>query len=214
MADVVPGPLGGEVGEQLGGVELAHPVVGVRPHHAVLGVLERLARRRRGPRVVTGGTVLPRRQRRARRVATARWRWARPSAPRSTRRPVRRTTSRSPSPSRSSTRSTRSTRSSASRPTSYEMWALTYDYLISYSMEDMSPEPGARRVVGDLRGRPDLDLHIRDGVDVVRRRAADRRRHRLHLQPDHRRRPRGGTWGVVPDLGRDGRRLPTTRPSC
>ena len=25
---------------------------------------------------------------------------------------------------------------------SYEMWALTYDYLISYSMEDMSPEPG------------------------------------------------------------------------
>ena len=26
--------------------------------------------------------------------------------------------------------------------TSYEMWALTYDYLISYSMTDMSPEPG------------------------------------------------------------------------
>lgn len=25
---------------------------------------------------------------------------------------------------------------------SYEMWALTYDYLITYSMEDMSPEPG------------------------------------------------------------------------
>ena len=25
---------------------------------------------------------------------------------------------------------------------SYEMWALTYDYLISYSMEDMSPQPG------------------------------------------------------------------------
>jgi peptide/nickel transport system substrate-binding protein len=25
---------------------------------------------------------------------------------------------------------------------SYEMWALTYDYMISYSMEDMSPEPG------------------------------------------------------------------------
>jgi peptide/nickel transport system substrate-binding protein len=25
---------------------------------------------------------------------------------------------------------------------SFEMWALTYDYLISYSMEDMSPQPG------------------------------------------------------------------------
>lgn len=25
---------------------------------------------------------------------------------------------------------------------SFEMWALTYDYMISYSMEDMSPEPG------------------------------------------------------------------------
>ncbi len=28
------------------------------------------------------------------------------------------------------------------KATSFEMWALTYDYLISYSMEDMSPEPG------------------------------------------------------------------------
>src|SRR5215217_404340 len=26
--------------------------------------------------------------------------------------------------------------------TSFEMWALTYDYLISYAMEDMAPEPG------------------------------------------------------------------------
>ena len=39
-----------------------------------------------------------------------------------------------------------------------------YDYLIGYSMEDMSPEPGAGHRVGDLRGRADLDLHIRDGV--------------------------------------------------
>ncbi|MGB0100499.1 MAG: ABC transporter substrate-binding protein, partial [Nocardioides sp.] len=28
------------------------------------------------------------------------------------------------------------------KATSFEMWALTYDYLISYSMDDMSPEPG------------------------------------------------------------------------
>ncbi len=25
---------------------------------------------------------------------------------------------------------------------SYEMWALTYDYMIHYSMKDMSPKPG------------------------------------------------------------------------
>ncbi|RYJ00425.1 MAG: ABC transporter substrate-binding protein, partial [Actinomycetales bacterium] len=27
------------------------------------------------------------------------------------------------------------------KATSFEMWALTYDYLIGYSMEDMSPQP-------------------------------------------------------------------------
>ena len=55
------------------------------------------------------------------------------------------------------------------------MWALTYDYLISYSMEDMSPEPGAGHRVGDLRRRAHLDLHDPRRRDVVRRRAADRR---------------------------------------
>ena len=38
---------------------------------------------------------------------------------------------------------------------------------------------------------------------MVRRRAADRRRHRLHLQPDPRRRPRGRQLGHLPDVGRD-----------
>ena len=42
---------------------------------------------------------------------------------------------------------------------SYEMWALTYDYLVGYSMDDMSPEPSAWPRLGDLRGRTDLDLH-------------------------------------------------------
>ena len=31
---------------------------------------------------------------------------------------------------------------------SFEMWALTYDYLVGYSMKDMSPAPGAGHRVG------------------------------------------------------------------
>ena len=62
---------------------------------------------------------------------------------------------------------------------------------------------GARDVVGDLRGRPDLDLRHPRGGHLVRRRAADRGRHRLHLQPDPRRRARGGELGDLPDVGGD-----------
>ena len=40
---------------------------------------------------------------------------------------------------------------------------------------------------------------------MVRRRAADRRGHRLHLQPDHRRRPGGADLGLLPHLGHRGR---------
>ena len=42
---------------------------------------------------------------------------------------------------------------------SYEMWALTYDYLVGYSMKDMSPAPGLATKWDDLGGRQDLDLH-------------------------------------------------------
>ena len=52
---------------------------------------------------------------------------------------------------------------------SFEMWALTYDYLIGYSMEDMSPQPGAGDRVGDVRRRTRLDLHDARRREVVRR---------------------------------------------
>ena len=41
-SSVVPESLGLEMGAQLGGVDPAHPVVGVGAHHAVLGVLVRM----------------------------------------------------------------------------------------------------------------------------------------------------------------------------
>ena len=59
--------------------------------------------------------------------------------------------------------------------------------------------------VGHLRGRPHLDLHHARRRDVVRRRAADGRRRRLHLRPHPRRRSRGGDLVVVPQGRRVGR---------
>ena len=46
--NVVPGPLGDEVPEHLGGVHLTQPGPGVVAHDTVLGALEGPARRRRG----------------------------------------------------------------------------------------------------------------------------------------------------------------------
>ena len=77
---------------------------------------------------------------------------------------------------------------------SYEMWALTYDYLDRLLDGGHVARAGAGHRVGDLRGRADLDLHHPRRRDVVRRRAADRRRRRLHLQPDPRRRAEATTW--------------------
>ena len=87
---------------------------------------------------------------------------------------------------------------------SYEMWALTYDYMVGYSMDDMSPVPGAGEVLGDLGGRPDVDLRHPRGREVVGRRAVHGRRHRLHLQPGPQRGDRGGSVRVLPDDRRDG----------
>ena len=49
---------------------------------------------------------------------------------------------------------------------------------------------------------------------MVRRRAADRRRRRLHLQPGARRRPRGARPGRRTSTGSRRSPRPTTRPSC
>ena len=52
---------------------------------------------------------------------------------------------------------------------SYEMWALAYDYLVGYSMDGHVARAGAGHGVGDLRRRPDLDLHHARRRDLVRR---------------------------------------------
>ena len=51
------------------------------------------------------------------------------------------------------------------KATSFEMWALTYDYLIGYSMEDMSPQPA---IATDWETSDDgltWTFHLRDDVE-------------------------------------------------
>ena len=47
---------------------------------------------------------------------------------------------------------------------SYEMWALMYDYLIGYSLKDMSPEPGLAEHWETSEDGLTWTFHIRDGV--------------------------------------------------
>jgi peptide/nickel transport system substrate-binding protein len=47
---------------------------------------------------------------------------------------------------------------------SYEMWALTYDYLVNYKMTDMSPAPGLAKSWGTSDGGRTWTFHLRDGV--------------------------------------------------
>src|SRR5687767_8330348 len=56
-SSVVPGPLGREVGEDVGGVQLPQPVERVRPTDAVLGVLVRATRRLRRRRPGRRGLI-------------------------------------------------------------------------------------------------------------------------------------------------------------
>ncbi len=49
------------------------------------------------------------------------------------------------------------------------MWALTYDYMIGYSMEDMSPEPGLATAWETSEDGLHLDLRHPRGRDLVRR---------------------------------------------
>jgi peptide/nickel transport system substrate-binding protein len=48
--------------------------------------------------------------------------------------------------------------------TSYEMWALTYDYLVNYSMKDMSPDPGLAKSWDTSSDGRTWTFHVRDGV--------------------------------------------------
>jgi peptide/nickel transport system substrate-binding protein len=47
---------------------------------------------------------------------------------------------------------------------SYEMWALTYDYMIDYSMKDMSPQPGLAKSWDTSTDGLTWTFHIRTGV--------------------------------------------------
>lgn len=48
---------------------------------------------------------------------------------------------------------------------SYEMWALTYDYMITYSMTDMSPQPGLAESWDTSDDGLTWTFDIREGVD-------------------------------------------------
>jgi len=47
---------------------------------------------------------------------------------------------------------------------SYEMWALMYDYLVNYSMKDMSPAPGLAKSWDTSADGKTWTFHLRDGV--------------------------------------------------
>ncbi len=48
--------------------------------------------------------------------------------------------------------------------TSYELWAITYDFLVNYSMKDMSPEPGLAKSWDTSADGKTWTFHVRDGV--------------------------------------------------
>ncbi|MFT3871988.1 MAG: ABC transporter substrate-binding protein [Nocardioides sp.] len=48
---------------------------------------------------------------------------------------------------------------------SFEMWALMYDYMITYSMDDMSPEPGLAKSWDTSEDGLTWTFHIRDGIN-------------------------------------------------
>ena len=52
----------------------------------------------------------------------------------------------------------------------YTIWALTWDLLVGFDPEDLSPTPGIAEELGRLGGREDRHLHPR-GTRLVGRRA-------------------------------------------
>ena len=128
--NVVPLALGGEVGQD-GGVEPSHPVEGVGPMHSVRHVLVRLIRRRRRtghrrhrtPAILAAALLVP---------AALSGAVGAPSA-------------RAADPVIFTVGLTGDVDSFnpflGYEANSYEMWALTYDLMVGYSMKDMSPTP-------------------------------------------------------------------------
>ncbi len=65
----------------------------------------------------------------------------------------------------------------------YELWNLQYASLTDKAADDFATIPGLAETVDRVERRPHLHLHAARGAPVVRRRAADGRRRRLHDQP-------------------------------
>ena len=98
----------------------------------------------------------------------------------------------------------------------YEIWALNYDLLFGYGDRnqptlDLASQFPTKQQRRHLGRRPDLDDQDPLGHQVAGRRAADRRRRRLHLQL-HRQEPDGELHQL--DVRHQERRPPSTRPPC
>ena len=81
---------------------------------------------------------------------------------------------------------------------SYEMWGLTYDYLVGYSMTDMSPAPDlATKWTTSTDGKT-WTFTVRTGVKFSDGVPAHRAGRRLHLQPGSPRQDRAGVVDLLP----------------
>ena len=152
----VPRAFGGEVREELRGLAIAHPVVSVGSGHPVLRVLESVLRRSRRGRHSRHRTP-------TRLVAALGLLGAMLLVP---------LVLQPPALGANKTTFTVALTSDVDsfnpflgvEANSYEMWALTYDYLVDYSMNDMSPAPGlAERWETSPDGRT-WTFHVRGGV--------------------------------------------------
>ena len=71
----------------------------------------------------------------------------------------------------------------------YEAWQVMYDHLIGYGQKDFSPVPQLATAWVESPDHSTWTYTIRSGVKWSDGVAADRRRRRVHLQPDHRTAP-------------------------
>src|SRR4051794_5607065 len=154
---VVPRAFRSEVREQLRGLAVTHPVVGVRPWDAVLRVMMRVPRRSRGSR--HSGHRTP-----SRLVTAVSLLAACLLVPLTVQQPA--------SGADKKTTFTVALTSGLDslnpflgvEANSYEMWALMYDYLVNYSMKDMSPAPGLAKSWDTSADGKTWTFHLRDGV--------------------------------------------------
>ena len=97
---------------------------------------------------------------------------------------------------------------------SYEMWGLTYDYLIGYTMKDMSPAPGLATKWTTSADGLTWTFTVRNGVkwsDGEPLTAADvAYTYNRILDGDR----EAVDLGVLPQRGHQGRPRPTPPPSC